>query len=264
MSDQGLLACIADTGRQLSAVGAIELASALESAGSPEKLMIKADSLPTPPQQKFARRLASEWRLAGSVGSDALSVALRASQLSAQLERAAETIELVWTGPKSERVPVAMNAEALNELVDGARRELLLVSYATYQMPQLVGKVSEAVERGVTVNLVLEFHGDHAEEKQVWDPVKGLGADLAEGVRIYQWPIDLREATPSGKVGYLHVKCAVADRRQAFVSSANLTVHAMERNMELGVVIRGGHLPDQMAEHFDNLISDGILELLKA
>ena len=41
----------------------------------------------------------------------------------------------------------------------------------------------------------------------------------------------------------MHVKAAVADSRIAFLSSANLTEAALERNMELGVLIRGGHLP---------------------
>jgi cardiolipin synthase len=41
----------------------------------------------------------------------------------------------------------------------------------------------------------------------------------------------------------MHVKAAAADSRVAFLSGANLTEAALERNMELGVLIRGGHLP---------------------
>ena len=60
--------------------------------------------------------------------------------------------------------------------------------------------------------------------------------------------------------GYLHVKCAVADSRRAFVSSANLTVYAMETNMELGVVLHGGDVPRRIAAHFAALIDAGVLQ----
>jgi phosphatidylserine/phosphatidylglycerophosphate/cardiolipin synthase-like enzyme len=222
--------------------------------------MVKADALPTPPQQKLAHQLAAAWESVGSVDGLGLATALRAAQAAAARERLAETIELVWTGPKSAQVPVAMNAEALNEVVDAAQSELLVVSYATYQMPKLVERLSSAFERGVSVDLVLEFHGARADEPQTWDPVKGLGGELPDGVRVYEWPVELRQTTDWGKVGYLHVKCAVADGRHALVSSANLTVYAMEMNMELGVVVRGGEVPGRIARHFAALIDEGILK----
>lgn len=185
---------------------------------------------------------------------------MRAAQAAAEVERLSQTVDLVWTGPKTSQVPVSMNAEALNELVDAAHEHLLVVSYATYQMPSLMKRMATAVGRGVAVDLVLEFHGDKADQPQGWDPVAGLGGALPAGVKVYQWPVELREQTDWGKVGYLHVKCAVADGREALVSSANLTVYAMEMNMELGVMVRGGTVPAQIAQHFRSLIDEGVLE----
>ena len=103
-----------------------------------------------------------------------------------------------------------------------------------------------------------------AAQQQTWDPITGLGASLPDAVRIYEWPVEIRPTTDKGKVGYLHVKCAVADERQAFVSSANLTVYAMEMNMELGVVIRGGDVPERIARHFRALIDAGTLRRVEA
>lgn len=260
MTDEALLDCLADIGRQLSKGGATELATAVGKAGSAEKLLVRADSLATVPQQKLAKRLGAAWKSSDSIDGSGLGTALRAAQAAAELERLSESVDLVWTGPKTSQVPVAMNAEALNEVVDAARDHLLVVSYATYQMPSLVKRLGSAVDRGVAVDLVLEFHGDKADQPQGWDPVAGLGGELPDGVKVYQWPVELRHQTEWGKVGYLHVKCAVADGREALVSSANLTVYAMEMNMELGVVVRGGSVPAQIAEHFRSLIEEGILE----
>lgn len=259
MSEEALLSCVADVGRRLSRGGATELATVISKSGSPEKLEMRRDSLSTIPQQKLASELAAAWKTSDTEGA-ALAAALRAAQLAAELERSVETVDLVWTGPKTTQVPLAKNAEALNEIVDSAEDRLLVVSYATYDVPKLIEKLTTAVDRGVTVDLVLEFHGDKADERQSWDPVKGLGGPLPDAVRIWEWPVELREQTGKGKVGYIHVKCAVADGRDAFISSANLTVYAMEMNMELGVIVRGGDLPSRVAQHFASLIDEGILQ----
>jgi phosphatidylserine/phosphatidylglycerophosphate/cardiolipin synthase-like enzyme len=60
----------------------------------------------------------------------------------------------------------------------------------------------------------------------------------------------------------MHAKCAVADRRLAFVTSANLTGAAMTDNMELGLVVRGGDVPKRISNHFDALIGTGTLKAL--
>jgi phosphatidylserine/phosphatidylglycerophosphate/cardiolipin synthase-like enzyme len=55
----------------------------------------------------------------------------------------------------------------------------------------------------------------------------------------------------------MHAKAAVADSRIAFLTSANLTEAALERNMELGVLIRGGTLPGLIDRLIDGLVESG-------
>jgi phosphatidylserine/phosphatidylglycerophosphate/cardiolipin synthase-like enzyme len=57
----------------------------------------------------------------------------------------------------------------------------------------------------------------------------------------------------------LHVKCAIADDRLLFVSSAKLTEYAFTLNMELGLLITGGDAPAQVEGHFDALVEGGVL-----
>jgi cardiolipin synthase A/B len=56
----------------------------------------------------------------------------------------------------------------------------------------------------------------------------------------------------------MHVKCFIADRKTALVTSANLTDRALEMNMELGLVVRG-MLPKRLAAHFNQLALRGEL-----
>jgi len=55
------------------------------------------------------------------------------------------------------------------------------------------------------------------------------------------------------------MKAAVADSRVAFLTSANLTEAALERNMELGVLVRGGKLPTEIEHLIDSLVESGEL-----
>jgi phosphatidylserine/phosphatidylglycerophosphate/cardiolipin synthase-like enzyme len=76
---------------------------------------------------------------------------------------------------------------------------------------------------------------------------------------VYYWPKEKRGQDDKGKLGILHVKCAVADGRWLFLSSANLTEYAFTINMEMGVLVTGGKMPAQVQEHFDKLVAAGAL-----
>ncbi len=54
-------------------------------------------------------------------------------------------------------------------------------------------------------------------------------------------------------------KCAVADGHQMFLSSANLTEYVFTIIMELGLLVTGGKLPEQVERHFERLIEVGHL-----
>jgi phosphatidylserine/phosphatidylglycerophosphate/cardiolipin synthase-like enzyme len=45
----------------------------------------------------------------------------------------------------------------------------------------------------------------------------------------------------------------------AFITSANLTGAALEHNLEVGVLVRGGSVPARLHEHFLALMGSGVL-----
>ena len=55
----------------------------------------------------------------------------------------------------------------------------------------------------------------------------------------------------------LHAKCLVVDGRTAFVSSANFTEAAQERNIEVGVLVRSPIVAERLTNFFAPLISTG-------
>ena len=93
---------------------------------------------------------------------------------------------------------------------------------------------------------------------------------FAERFRTEQWPL----ARPLPDVYYdprslnvdlerracLHAKCVVVERQHAYVSSANFTEAAQERNIEVGLLVRSRRLAEQLTNHFDALLDAGLLE----
>jgi cardiolipin synthase len=173
-----------------------------------------------------------------------LDGAARAVERSRQYQ----SVSVVWTGPESGVSSSRLTAATVIELINGARSEILLVSYATYTETSISAALSAAVARSVTVTLLAERHQDNPSYTASSTPFPGLSA-----FRLY-WPASAR--TPGAS---LHAKVIVVDDKVALVGSANLTNRAMESNLECGILIRGGSQPRAIRDHITSLYAAGLL-----
>lgn len=254
----GLVEHLSVMAQELSTDAVSSLAARLTPLPSAHELDPSRGS--TPPVRVLLQRLKTLWADCPAVTGQMIAMAIQTAERTSDSVSKQETLELTWTGPKSHGMTVRRNDQALLEVIAGAEEELLLVSYVVYSVPGIAKALESALERGVETRLILEFHGS-VEGGQKMDPWKALG-ELPSGVQVYEWPIDQRPFFPgTEKKGYIHAKCAVADRHIAFVSSANLTTYAMNVNLELGVLVRGGQVPSRITANFHELISDGTLQL---
>ncbi|MEJ7637276.1 MAG: phospholipase D-like domain-containing protein [Singulisphaera sp.] len=92
-----------------------------------------------------------------------------------------------------------------------------------------------------------------------YSTIRALGREVAGCSTVYYWPMEHRPVGENGKVGILHVKCAVGDGEWLFLSSANLTHQAFTINMELGMLVKGGTLARRVEQQFDQLVHAGHL-----
>jgi phosphatidylserine/phosphatidylglycerophosphate/cardiolipin synthase-like enzyme len=134
------------------------------------------------------------------------------------------------------------------------------MSFTVYKLPTVSAALVAAAQRGVDLRIYLETP-DSSEGKMAANTIHNLGPGVATQARVYVWPPHKRKKSNTGYQGVLHAKLAVADRRSLFVTSANLTGAAMHLNMEMGVLIRGGDEPGQVARHLDELVQRGDFEL---
>ena len=169
-------------------------------------------------------------------------------------QRAAEvSVETVWSGPGSRHVPVRATAAVLADVVREARRELLLMTYSARQYQPLTAALQAAVGRGVQVSVVVETLQGAGSALAGDEPYQAFAA--VAGIELWHWPTSERTETGAK----MHAKLAVADRRVLFVTSANLTQSGVGKNIEAGLLIRGGVAPARAAEHVDALRASGDL-----
>jgi phosphatidylserine/phosphatidylglycerophosphate/cardiolipin synthase-like enzyme len=75
---------------------------------------------------------------------------------------------------------------------------------------------------------------------------------------LFYFPASLEELPQSREA--MHAKIIVIDGRKVFISSANFTEAAHERNIEVGLVIRSRLLADQLSKHFLSMVAEGALK----
>lgn len=171
-------------------------------------------------------------------------------------QAAAVRVESVWSGPATHPVPVRATAQVLVELVAEATAELLLTTYSARPYPPLLAALTAAVGRGVAVDVVVETLKGAGNALSGAEPAAAFAA--VPGVRLWHWPVDQR-SEPGSR---MHAKLAVADRRSLLISSANLTQSGAGRNIEAGLLVRGGSAPRRAAEHITHLQAAGVLARL--
>jgi len=193
------------------------------------------------------------------VTAESVALALFTAAQVAGYYRQAQQLELVWTGPDSQVIPLRRTDQALRQLIHEAQESLHIVSFAVYKVDKIAQALVNAAERGVAIAIYLETP-DASQGKMSFDTVKALGEAVAQRARLYVWPKEKRSLTEDGKYGSLHAKMALADGRLLLISSANLTGYALSLNMEMGLLVRGGGTPAQVAQHLRRLVEQGVFE----
>lgn len=253
-----LAAAIAAAARSLPEGQLDRISQALEALAGPGPTThaVLESAAVGPAARLHADTIASAWERRPDFPGIALALALRSAVAATAFERAAETVEIAWTGPATPAVSVRRTESILLDLIAGCREELLVVSFAAYKVQEVLDALGDAADRGVRVWLVLESAAESG-GRLTFD-AKAAFAALDGRARFYSWPIDQRGSADEPR-GTLHAKAVVADGTRALVTSANLTGRALELNMELGLLVDGGSVPRRLADHFRELIASGTL-----
>ncbi len=233
-----------------------ELALEALRAGSFEYAYRLADAVAQPGVRRVAQTIASAWQAEPDMSGAELTAMLRAASAARSAEELDGRVEVVMTGPSEPDAPTRATEAVVVDVVSGAKRDLILMTYAAVSYGPLRAALKAACARGVRTQVIVETVAG-ANGLLTTEPAAAFSG--ITGLRLFHWPVDQRKGSIPGR---LHAKLAVADREVAFVTSANLTGSALERNLECGLLVRGGSAPRRLTDHIDALIREGVLQPL--
>ncbi len=206
------------------------------------------------PDQSWALRQA----LKDHAFSSWAEIAAVCEVIDAWVSSSPRVLDIVWSGPANGTFPIRRIDQVLYDLLAKAQHRIFLVTFAAHRVPLLCEHLSNAIDRGVEVTLLLESEQASAGQLS-FDASKAFKDVCLDKVRLLHWPLENRERNQANKPGKLHVKCAVIDDT-AIIGSANLTDDAFIRNMEMGAIINETETVGKIREHFETLIRNGILK----
>jgi phosphatidylserine/phosphatidylglycerophosphate/cardiolipin synthase-like enzyme len=176
--------------------------------------------------------------------------------------------DLVWSGPEVPGLHARDTRRVYEELLGSAKRSIWASTYAFFDGPRAFEVLARRMDSmpALRVTLLLNIQrqrGDTTASEQ-------LVRRFTDQFWKTDWPgssrpnvfYDPRALDPEGPGGVLHAKAVVADDEAVFVTSANLTEAALDRNIELGVLIRDRALALTVGGYFRNLIDRELLKPL--
>lgn len=176
--------------------------------------------------------------------------------------------DLVWSGPEVPGLHARDTRRVYEELLGGAEKSIWASTYAFFDGPRAFEVLARRMEArpGLQVTLLLNIQRKRGDTTAADHLVRRFAdrfwkTDWPGGSRpmIYYDP---RALDPDVPGGVLHAKAVVADDEAIFVTSANLTEAALDRNIELGLLVRDRALAASVTSHFRRLIERSLLSPL--
>jgi phosphatidylserine/phosphatidylglycerophosphate/cardiolipin synthase-like enzyme len=196
------------------------------------------------------------------------------SALAAWIRAIEETVsriprpDFVWSGPEVPGLHARDTRRVYEELLSTAEESVWLSTFAFFDGPKAFEILARRMDQrpGLCVVMLLNIQrkrGDSTAPDQ-------LVRRFADHFWETDWPgasrplvyYDPRSIELDGPSGVLHAKAVVTDDEAVFITSANLTEAALDRNIEMGLLVRDRALAASVLSHFRGLIDRNLLSLL--
>ncbi len=181
-----------------------------------------------------------------------------------------DVLELVTTGPEIGGIANRDTSVVVRDLFANAARTVLVVGYAVHQGHLVFQALADRMRAipGLQARLFLDVQRPYGDTSADSEIVRRFAAHFRES----QWPkegplpqvfFDPRSLDGAKqKRACLHAKAIVVDSRSVFISSANFTEAAQERNIEVGILANSGSLAHRLTEFLERGLSEGVFRPL--
>jgi phosphatidylserine/phosphatidylglycerophosphate/cardiolipin synthase-like enzyme len=176
--------------------------------------------------------------------------------------------DLLWSGPEVPGLHARDTRRVYEELLGSAEHSVWATTYVFFDGPKAFDVLARRMDARPNLRVTLLLNIQRK---------RGDATTAEHLVRRYtdrfwktDWPgsarpavyYDPRALELEGAGGVLHAKAVVADDEVVFVTSANLTEAAFDRNIEVGLLVRDRTLAATLSSHFRGLIDRGLLHPL--
>jgi phosphatidylserine/phosphatidylglycerophosphate/cardiolipin synthase-like enzyme len=206
---------------------------------------------------------------AGMTGPHIALLARAIAEEKRTAETQADRVELVWTGPETTGSRSRDTAAVARELFSTAESSVLVTTFAIWQGADVFKPLADRMieKPALRVRLFLNVMRPSATS----DDDSTITRSFLKTFRKKDWPwevvpeiyYDPRSLAPNASErSVLHAKCIVADDRRVFVTSANFTEAAHERNIEAGLLLENLTIAQALTRQFESLVHAGVLKRL--
>ena len=164
------------------------------------------------------------------------------SMVSTAAETGDESAELVVTAPPSFALKTKPTKVTVDAMLVNARKSILITGYSLSDyFCDLINCIIQKSQEGV----LIKFFVNDIENQQTFDRLYRYRSKF---LRIYNYP------KQKDKMSALHAKVISVDQQKTLITSANLSYHGQEGNIELGTLIESERTAKQVEDLFTKLL----------
>ena len=164
------------------------------------------------------------------------------AMIMASQEGSNDTVSLAVTAPPSFSIRAKSTKNTVETMIKGAKKSILITGYSLSDyFNDLVDMIIRKSQSGVFV----EFFFNNIEAQKNVDK---LSRYRGRFLRIYNY------THGSDPMSALHAKVISVDNEKTLITSANLSYHGQEGNIELGTLITSAKVANQVKDIFTKLI----------
>ena len=154
-----------------------------------------------------------------------------------------DNAELVVTAPPSFGLKVKSTKNTIRDLIINAEDSILITGYSLSDyFSDLTDEIIQKSQSGVLVR----FFVNNIESQPSFEKVLRYKGKF---LKIYDFP-----KNEDDSMSALHAKIICVDSKQTLITSANLSYHGQEGNIEVGSLITSASIGKQIGEVFEKLI----------
>ena len=154
----------------------------------------------------------------------------------------ADKVSIVVTAPPSFSINARTTINVVQSMINGADRNILITGYSlSAYFSELIDTIILKSQRGVFV----KFFVNDIDKQSGFDKILRYKGRF---LKIYNYHQE------DDKIAALHAKVISVDQQKTLITSANLSYHGQQGNIELGTLIESKQIAKQIDDVFTKLI----------